>query len=49
MNHIMDDKERISSVNLISPLDNNDRRSELDKEVEQLVITEDKEDVDHNK
>ena len=44
----MDDKERISCVNLVSTFDNNDRQSELDEEVEQLVITEDKEDVDHN-
>ena len=48
MNYIMDDKERISCVNLVSTFDNNDRQLELDEEVEQLVITEDKEDVEHN-
>ena len=48
MNHIMDDKERISCVNLISPFDNNDKQLEFDEEVEQLVIMEYKEDVENN-
>ena len=44
----MDDEERISCINVISPFDNNDKYSELDEEVEQLVITEEMEDVEHN-
>ena len=42
MNHIMDDKERISCVNLISIFENNEGSSVLDEEVEQLVIIDDK-------
>ena len=42
MNHIMDDKERISSVNLISTFENNEGSSERDEEVEQLVIIDEK-------
>ena len=38
----MDDKERILCVNLISTFDNNEGSSELDEEVEQLVIIDEK-------
>ena len=48
MNHIIDDEERISCINVISPFDSNDKYSELDEEVEQLLITEEMEDVEHN-
>ena len=44
----MNDKVDISSVNLMSTYDNSEDHSELLEEVEQLVITDDMEDVEHD-
>ena len=44
----MNDEENISCVNLISTFENNDVYSELDEEVEKLVIIDEKEEVAHN-
>ena len=47
MRNIMDDKVGTSCVSMVSTFENNDGHTELDEEVEQLVITEEKEDVGH--
>ena len=43
MNNIMNDEEHVSCVNLISTFENNDGYSEIDEEVENLVIIDEKE------
>ena len=48
MNHIMDDKVSTSCVNMLPTFENDERHFEQDEEVEQLVITEEKEDVGHD-
>ena len=40
MRNIMDDKVGTSCVNMVSTFENDDGHTELDEEVEQLVITE---------
>ena len=48
MHHIMDDKVGTSCVNMLPTFENDDGYFEQDAEVEQLVITEEKEDVGHD-
>ena len=48
MHHIMDDKVGTSCVNMLPTFENDDGHFEQDEEVEQLVITEEKEYVGHD-
>ena len=44
----MDDRVGTSCVKMLPTFQNNDGQSDLDEEVEQLVITEEKEDMEHD-
>ena len=48
MRNIMDDKVGTSCVNMVSTFENNDGHTDIDEEVEQLVITEENENESHD-